>query len=537
VGRRGREYCCICWRKVTQAAAKAPCPRCGKLSILQPGTGACTVCSRACASCGRLVRRKDAVLCQSCTLQERRRAAQQPCPRCGRPGYLRDDSGWCGPCSHPGPPPGSPARACAGCGEVRRHFALGLGTRCYQRHPGRPAVTAANLIARLQDPPGWLGEFAAHAAAGYVPSQAVALITRLGRLLADGGSRHPQALLERSRQPGITGSAGTLARVLDDFFTARGLAMPMDHAAKLAAGRRQRLTDAVPGPLRPGAAGFCQFLLSARERARRAGTRPRADDTIERRLAVIRDMAIFLTGHGTRDWATTSVQDIEAFLATRPGSRRSRLTALRHFFTWARASRLVLTDPTRGLSARQPRGYRGPTISLDHQRQLFRRWTATDSDAHPHEALTGLLTLVHGASNAELRGLTAGDIDPAARSVRLGRRPHPVPLDPASWAAVERCLRYHRELRTVNPHLLVTRKTRATRIPASEDYARNLLRPAGVTPRLLRCTRLASLTLSTDPKLVSAAFGIHHQAATHYLAGHVDDARLHGTNPDGGGCH
>jgi len=64
----------------------------------------------------------------------------------------------------------------------------------------------------------------------------------------------------------------------------------------------------------------------------------------------------------------------------------------------------------------------------------------------------------------------------------LGRRPQPVPLDPASWAAVERCLRYHRELRTANPHLLVARKTKATRIPASEDYTRNLLRPAGATP-------------------------------------------------------
>jgi hypothetical protein len=57
------------------------------------------------------------------------------------------------------------------------------------------------------------------------------------------------------------------------------------------------------------------------------------------------------------------------------------------------------------------------------------------------------------------------------------------------------------------------------------------------TPRLLRCTRLASLTASTDPKLVSAAFGIHPQAATHYLASHVDDARLDGTDPDSAGRH
>ena len=526
----------MCWRKVTAAAAKAACPRCGKLSILQPGTGACKVCSRACASCGRPVRRLDAVLCQSCTLQERRRAAQRTCLRCGRPGYLRDGTGWCGPCSNPGPPPGPP-RACADCGEVRRHQALGLCTRCYQRRPGRAAVTAASLIARLGDPPGWLDEFAAHVAASYSPRWATALIASLGRLLADGGSRHPHALLERCGQAGTSPPARALARVLGDFFAARGLALPPDQAAQLAAARRQRLVDAVPEPLRPAAAGFCRHLLRARECARRAGTRPRSDDTIGRLLSIIRDMAVFLAAErGKNDWATAGVHDVEAFLAARPAGRPRHLTALRQFFTWAKTSRVVLTDPARGLPARQPRGYRGPTVSLHLQRELFRRW-ATSDDVHPHEALTGLLTLIHGASSEELRGLTVDDIDRVTRSARLGRRPQPVPLDPATWAAAERCLSYHRELRTANPHLLVTRKTKATRIPASEDYTRNVLRPAGVTPRLLRCTRLASLTVSTDPKLVSAAFGINPQAATHYLAGHVDDARLHGTNPDGAGGH
>jgi site-specific recombinase XerD len=465
----------------------------------------------------------DAMMCQACSQRERRRAAQRPCPRCGRSGYLRDDTGWCGPCSNPGPPPGPP-RPCADCGEVRRHQALGLCTRCYQRRPGRAAVTAASLIARLEDPPGWLEEFTAHVATSYSPRWAAALITSLGRLLADEVSRHPHVLLERCGQAGTRPEDRALARVLGDFFADRGLALPADQATVLAAARRQRLVDAVPASLRPAAARFCQHLLRSRDRARRAGTRPRADKTIERRLRAVRDMAVFLTGQGTNDWATATVLDVEAFLAIRPADRPSGLRALRHFFTWARASKLVLTDPTRGLSARQPRGYQGPTALLELQRRLFRRWTG--EGVHPHEALAGLLTLVHGASNEELRSLTTGDIDPAARSVRLGRRPHPVPLDPATWAAVERCLTYRRELRTANPHLLVTRKTKATRVPASEDYARNLLRPAGVTPRLLRCTRLASLTVSTDPKLVSAAFGIHSQAATHYLADYVNMARM-----------
>jgi hypothetical protein len=104
--------------------------------------------------------------------------------------------------------------------------------------------------------------------------------------------------------------------------------------------------------------------------------------------------------------------------------RRSRLTALRHFFTWARASKLVLTDPARGLSARQPRGYRGPTATLALQRRNSCRWTTADG-VHPHEALTGLLALIHGASCEELRGLTIADINQAGSTVRLGRRPQP----------------------------------------------------------------------------------------------------------------
>jgi hypothetical protein len=525
VGRRDRELCWKCWATITAIAAKAACPKCGKQSILQPGSGACTVCSRACASCGHPVRRKDAVLCRTCKQRERRRAAQHPCPRCGRPGYLRDDTGWCGPCSHPGSPPRPhPPRPCAGCGQLRRVYGLGLCNACRQRHPGRPAVTAANLIARLDDPPGWLGEFAAHAAAVYAPARAVAMLTGLGRLLDDEGPRHPQALIERSRQPGRWPRA--LARMLEDFFTTCGLALPSGQAAQLAATRRQRYLDAVPGPLHPAAAAFARASLQARERARRARTRPRADDTIERRLSIVRDMAIFLTAERDKhDWATANVHDVEAFLATRPAGRPKHLTALRQFFTWAKASKLVLTDPTSGLSARQPRGYGGPTATLGLQRQLFHRWTA-GQDVHPHEALTGLLTLLHGASNNELRALNIDSINPATCTIQLGRRPWPTPLDPATWAAIQRCLAYHQQLRTANPHLLVTQKTKATHLPASQDYPRNLLHPAGVTPRLLRCTRLAELTSNTDPKLVSAAFGIHPQAATHYLADHVDNGRL-----------
>ena len=525
VGIIGRDYCCRCWRRQREQASRQACPGCGLGRVLLAGTGRCKTCSRVCADCGGPVRPRDRERCTRCHHRRERDRARQACPRCGKPGYLREQTGWCGSCSRPGPPK-DPPRICAACGELRRHCGSGLCERCWQKDPQRPYAAAAALTVRLADPPPWLGGFAGFAAAGFTPARAAGLVGQLGRLLDDGGPRHPQALLERSRLLGRGRSPGTLARTLEAFLVARGLALPMNQAERLAAGRRQRRIDAVPGPFRPAAAAFAGACLTARERARRAGTRPRSDSTIEHRLSAVRNLAVFLAAErGKRDWATADVHDIEAFLAARPGSRMSRLAALRQFFGWARASKLVLTDPTRGLTAREPRGFRGRTAGPALQRQLFRRWTA-DPAAHPHECLTGLLALLHGAACAEVRGLTVTDIDQAAQTARLGRRPAPTPLDPASWAALRRCLDYRARLGTANQHVLVTRQTKSTREPASPYYLTHILDPAGVRPRLLRSTRLAELVNTLDPKLVSAAFGLRPEGATIYLADHVDESRL-----------
>lgn len=525
VGIIGRDYCCRCWNRQQAEAARSSCPGCGLARVLLAATGRCKTCSRVCADCGGPVRPRDRDRCTRCHHRREREQAQRACPRCGKPGYLRQQTGWCGSCSRPGPPK-DPPRICAGCGQLRRHCGSGLCGRCWQSNPQRPFVTAAGLIARLDDPPSWLGDFAGFAAAGFAPSRGAGLISQLGRLLEDGGSRHPQALLERARLLGRGRSPGTLTRTLEAFFVTRGLALPTGQAGQLAAGRRQRRIDAVPDPLRPAVAAFAGACLKDRERARRAGTRPRTDSTIEHRLSTVRDLAIFLiAGRGKRDWATADVHDIEAFLAARPANRKSRLAALRQFFAWARTRKLVLADPTRGLTAREPRGFRGPTAALALQRQLFRRWT-TGQAAHPHESLTGLLALLHGATCAELRGLVIADIDPLAHAIRLGRRPAPTPLDPASWTALQRCLDHRAQLGTANQHVLVTRQTKSTQDPASAYYLSHILDPAGVRPKLLRGTRLAELVNTLDPKLVSAAFGMRPEGVTIYLADHVNEGRL-----------
>jgi site-specific recombinase XerD len=399
-----------------------------------------------------------------------------------------------------------------------------LCSACYQRHPDRPFVAMNNLIARLDGPPPWLGEFPGYLVARHCVGRCCEMITSLGRLLVDEHANHPQAVLERARQPGR--SMGSLARGLEEFFTDRKLAMPTDHVQRLAAGRRQRRVQAVPEPLRPAVRDFCASLLRCRERARRAGTLPRADGTIESALAAVRDFAIFLIARRNKhDWALVDLGDVEAFLAAHPRMRARHLSVLRQYFVFAHRQRVILVDPTRGMPSRRERGFSGRTVTLDQQRALFRRWTS-DPVAHPHEALLGVFALLHGAASRDLRLLRVDDVSIATRSVRLGPRPHPVPLDPASWTVLQRCLTHREQLRTDNPHVIVTRGTKALRTAASTAYCSHLLDPAGVAPHRLRVTRLADLVNTMDPRLVADAFGMNPEGVLIYLADHVDAARL-----------
>ncbi|MGH3121222.1 MAG: hypothetical protein ACRDND_09405 [Streptosporangiaceae bacterium] len=417
-----------------------------------------------------------------------------------------------------------PSRACRACGKLTVIVAHGLCDNCWQQDPGRLAGQVEHLAARLADPPAWLAGFAAHAAARHCVGRTSLMISRLGRLLAKTGRASPQALLEQASQPGR--SAGTLARALEQFFTEAGLAFPLDHAARREAARRQRRVGEAPEPLRPALAGYAAALATGQQRARTAGTRPRADRTITSELAVLRDLARFLAAERAKtDWATTQPADLEVFLARRPESRARRLTILRAFFRWAKASRLVLADPAARLTATRHRGFRGHTLTLAEQRRLFRRWT-TDPGVHPHEALAGLLALLHAAPSRELRHLKVADIDAGARTVILGHRPHPVPLDPATWQALQLCLDHRERLATRNPHVIVTTHTRTRSTPASDQYLVRVLDPVGIRSRTLRATRLVDLVASLDPKLICEALGMNPAGVLPYAADQVQDTRL-----------
>ena len=91
---------------------------------------------------------------------------------------------------------------------------------------------------------------------------------------------------------------------------------------------------------------------------------------------------------------------------------------------------------------------------------------------------------------------------------------------------LQRCLAHRDARRTANPHVIVTKGTKAGRTPASTAYMSHILDTCGVPPRMLRCTRLAGLVNTMDPKLVAAAFAMNPEGVMIYLADHVDASRL-----------
>lgn len=243
----------------------------------------------------------------------------------------------------------------------------------------------------------------------------------------------------------------------------------------------------------------------------------------------MRDLARFLAAERAKtDWATVQPADVEAFVNAQPANRRRRLSACRQFFGWARRQRIVLVDPTGPVVLTSHRGFRGRTLSIGEQRSLFRRWTT--GDVHPHEAVVGLLAMLHAFTNAELRHLRVTDVDPLRRTLRADGRPHPVPLDPASFAAVEACLAHRAALGTPNPHLIVTKVTKPRATPASPAYLTHVLDPAGVPMKTLRATRLVDLVISLDPKLVAEALGMNANGVLDYLADSIDASRLENLN-------
>jgi len=376
-------------------------------------------------------------------------------------------------------------------------------------------VWVAGALERLGDrAPSWLTALAVDLARGH-PSRAEGHLRRIERLLA-AGVGEPNAIIAALRTPGR--SPGATARLAAEFFERAGFGRHLDEASQLAAGRRQRLLDRIPDRMRPGAAAFADHLVRGRIRSELHGGRGLADRTIEVRLGDLGRLARHLTREGISDWALTSSSSLEDFLNQgRPGSR---LPTLHAFFAFAGRRKLVLGNPAAGLRRSRPRGFAGRVLTLAEQRALIHRWAG--ADAAPLERSIGLLCLLHATSSSELRHLQLDSIDLEAGTLRLGRRRHLLPLDPLTADAIRACLAQRAVCPTINSHFVITRITRLHEGPCSEYFLARTLQATGLTPRVVRQTRLADLAQRTDPRLLAAAFGLTEEGALHYVRDSVD---------------
>lgn len=374
----------------------------------------------------------------------------------------------------------------------------------------------------MRPPPPWWNLLVDFAAARYYPGGTVAILRETGRILLVNPTVTPHQL---RRAAGAVISA-TTERVLATFFTSQSLTLAQSDTRERAAATRQRYLDAIRTPLRQAVAQYNDAQVSEQDRRTRTGRRTLSDITLATRLRILRDLAVHIcAGRLVTGWAEVTTADLEGFLARRPAALHQQTYALRRFFAWAKGRRLVLANPARTLALGAQPAFTGIVLDLATQRSLFRRWiTETISS---QERLVGLLAILHAATNAEIRALTVADIDLVRQALILHGRPSPVPMDPATWAAVQACRRDREATGTMNPHLIVSRITRSRDAPVHSSYITRLLAPAGTNPAVCRQTRLTQLVTDLDPKLTATVLGMRDTGLVRYLADNVDRDRLH----------
>ncbi len=455
--------------------------------------------------------------CSPCYWKAKREATMESCPRCGERRVLRAEQNLCGMCVRRTRPRKQPTpRVCEHCGRLAKHVAHGLCAACYQKiHNSRISWTAAATVRLGAAVPDWFEPLAEDIGDRFVVGVAMRHLRRIEHHLVHGACT-PESLVRALRSPGR--SPGDTARVVNDYFVTSGHGSFLgDETDRRSAGRRDVRVARVPISLRPAAAAFSDYLLRSRARAVLVGGRGLKDSTIEARLADVAALANFLARRGITDWAAVAAGDIEEFLGSKS---RHRLASSRMFFSFARKRKLILINPTLGLTRERPRGFAGRTLDNVEQRRLIQRWMLTSTE--PRERVVGLFALLHGMTSSQIRAVLVTDINTKAATMIIAGRPYHVPLDPITFAAIDAVLMARLALRTHNPHLILTKDSRAHDTAASPYFMTHILDPAGVTPAVLRQTRLADLAHSHDPRLVAAAFGMTAGGALHYVFDAVD---------------
>lgn len=377
------------------------------------------------------------------------------------------------------------------------------------------------MAAKLDPPPLWWSSLAVYAAARYSPNRSVNILRETGQYLLN----HPGATAHQLYRDAGDQLDATTNRVLAAFFETQGLVLPQNNSFERTAAALQRYLDVVAVPLRQVVVQYNDAQQRDQERRKHTGNKPLSSITILTRIRILRDLSLFLCQ--TRlltGWEEVSSSDIEHFLALHPAALHQQTYVLRRFFAWAKSNRLIVINPTQQLQLGPMPAMTSAIMDLPAQRVLFDRWTSNSTPAE--ERVTGLLSLLHAASNIEIRSIKHADINHAPGTIRFVGRSLSVQLDPWSWEAVLACQKECADTNNPNPHLITSRVTRCRDTPVSSSYLSRLMSRAGTTPARCRQTRISQLVNDLDPTLAATVLGMHDSGLIRYLTHIVDQDRL-----------
>ena len=210
---------------------------------------------------------------------------------------------------------------------------------------------------------------------------------------------------------------------------------------------------------------------------------------------------------GHQSLAEITTADVIAALPTGGSQRAWAETGLRSLFKTLKARKLIFANPTRGLKPTPPRG----TVPLPMSTELIRH--ELDSP-NPAVALAVALVAFHALTAKQVAELRLTDIADG----RLHLEGRTVPLAQPVRERLTRWLDHRAKTwpKTLNPHLLVTKKSAPRLVAVSRNFP---WRISSVTARALREDRILAEVRATggDARRLTDLFGLNIASTGRYV--------------------
>jgi hypothetical protein len=264
-------------------------------------------------------------------------------------------------------------------------------------------------------------------------------------------------------------------------------------------------TAELPEPMRQQLQTWLDVMITGSSTAPRR--QPRLPQTAQIKIASLAPIARAWSEQGLTSLAEITPDLVRAALPTSSAQRALAEQALRSVFTVLKAKKLIFTNPTRGMRLTVVNTH----IPLPLQTRMIR--DALDSP-DPAVALAVALVAFHALTNQQLRTLQLTDIVDGrllldGRSIPLAA---PVRARLAAWLE-------HRQRRwpgTLNPHLIITRKTGPRLTPVAQTFPWTKL---PFSSKALREDRILQEIHASggDVRRICDLFGIRIEAAMRYV--------------------